>query len=84
MENRKDIDVNNTLVGDPNEENLKTKVIPQAELGGGSGISSGTLNNDTVSRKAFALQDKVMLVLSPIFTHIINEPYFLCYKLLYE
>ncbi|KAG2706930.1 hypothetical protein I3760_05G125400 [Carya illinoinensis] len=59
MENRKDIDVNNTLVGDPNEENLKTKVIPQAELGGGSGISSGTLNNDTVSRKAFALQDKL-------------------------
>lgn len=41
------------------EQNLKAKVISQAEVGGGSGISSSTLKNDTVSRKAFALQDKL-------------------------
>jgi hypothetical protein len=43
------------------EQNLKTKGISQAELEGGSGISRSTLKNDTVSQKAFALQDKVIV-----------------------
>lgn len=48
-------------VSSSTEQNLKTKGISQAELGGGSGISRSTLKNDTVSRKAFALQDKVIV-----------------------
>jgi hypothetical protein len=48
-------------VSSSTEQNLKTKGISQAELGGGSGISHSTLKNDTVSRKTFALQDKVIV-----------------------
>lgn len=54
------------------EQNLKAKVISQAEVGGGSGISSSTLKNDTVSRKAFALQDKVIFILNATLTHMMN------------
>lgn len=48
-------------VSSSTEQNLKTKGISQAELGGGSGISRSTLKSDTVSQKAFALQDKVIV-----------------------
>lgn len=39
------------------EQNLKTK-------GQVEGQSSGTLKNETVNRKAFAMQDKVIFVLN--------------------
>ena len=47
-------------VSSSTEQNLKTTGITHVEVGGGSGINSSTLKNDTVSRKAFALQDKVI------------------------
>ncbi|KAF3972963.1 hypothetical protein CMV_003577 [Castanea mollissima] len=46
-------------VSSSTEQNLKTTGITHVEVGGGSGINSSTLKNDTVSRKAFALQDKL-------------------------
>ncbi|KAJ7953929.1 Serine/Threonine kinase family protein [Quillaja saponaria] len=39
--------------------NLKTKSIARPRVGVGGAISNSTLNNETVSRKAFALQDKL-------------------------
>ncbi|KAM1326941.1 serine/threonine-protein kinase 1 [Malus sylvestris] len=41
------------------EPSLKTKGISQVQVGGPSSISSGTVKNETVSRKAFAMQDKL-------------------------
>ncbi|XP_030956875.1 serine/threonine-protein kinase dst1-like [Quercus lobata] len=46
-------------VSSSTEQNLKTTGVTHVEVGGGSGINSSTLKNDTVSRKAFALQDKL-------------------------
>lgn len=43
------------------EQNLKTKGSHRAQAGIGSDIRNGTLKNETVSRKSFALQDKVFL-----------------------
>ncbi|XP_068327175.1 serine/threonine-protein kinase 1-like [Pyrus communis] len=41
------------------EQSIKTKGISQVQVGDPSGISSGTVKNETVSRKAFAMQDKL-------------------------
>ena len=46
------------------EQNLKKNTLPKAQVGGGGGLGSSTLKNETVSRKAFALQDKVILILN--------------------
>ncbi|XP_009356427.2 serine/threonine-protein kinase dst1 [Pyrus x bretschneideri] len=51
------IPVVNTLRA--SEQSLKTKGISQVQVGGPSSISSGTVKNETVSRKAFAMQDKL-------------------------
>ncbi|XP_057448094.1 serine/threonine-protein kinase 1 isoform X2 [Lotus japonicus] len=45
--------------GNSTEENFKTKGSLRAQTGIGSGMSTSTLKNETVSRKAFALQDKL-------------------------
>nr|XP_023894961.1 serine/threonine-protein kinase 24-like [Quercus suber] len=47
------------FVSSSTEQILKTKGISHEKLGGGSSIRSSTLKNDTVRRKAFALQDKL-------------------------
>ncbi|XP_030956874.1 serine/threonine-protein kinase dst1-like [Quercus lobata] len=47
------------FVSSSTEQILKTKGISHEKLGGGSSIRSSTLKNDTVHRKAFALQDKL-------------------------
>jgi hypothetical protein len=62
------IQASSDSISSSTEQNLKTKGISHVEVGVGSGISSSTLKNDTVSRKAFALQDKVIFVLNSIFT----------------
>ncbi|KAB5538442.1 hypothetical protein DKX38_015975 [Salix brachista] len=41
------------------EQNLKKNTLSKAQVGGGGGLGSSTLKNETVSRKAFALQDKL-------------------------
>jgi len=56
------------FVSSSTEQILKTKGISHEKLGGGSSIRSSTLKNDTVHRKAFALQDKVIFELNSIFT----------------
>lgn len=59
--------LNNKLVGESHHlthtiqtsaENLKTK-ISQGQIGSGRDTGSGTLKSETVSKKAFALQDKL-------------------------
>ncbi|KAM3707003.1 hypothetical protein ACB098_03G192300 [Castanea mollissima] len=47
------------FVSSSTEQILKTQGIIHEKLGGGSSIRSSTLKNDTVRRKAFALQDKL-------------------------
>lgn len=69
--------LNNKLVGESHHlthtiqpssaENLKTK-ISQGQIGSGRDTGSGTLKSETVSKKAFALQDKVIFVLNSLFT----------------
>ncbi|RVX02764.1 hypothetical protein CK203_016522 [Vitis vinifera] len=46
-----------SVFGSP-EQNLRTSSISQVQAGGG-GVSSSQLKNETVSRTAFASQDKV-------------------------
>ncbi|CAK7326221.1 unnamed protein product [Dovyalis caffra] len=41
------------------EQNLKKNITSQAQVGGGGGLGTSPLKNETVSRKAFALQDKL-------------------------
>lgn len=46
------------------EQNLKKNTISKAHVGGGGSLGCSTLKNETVSRKAFALQDKVIFILN--------------------
>jgi hypothetical protein len=46
------------------EQNLKKNTISKAHVEGGGGLGSSTLKNETVSGKAFALQDKVIFILN--------------------
>lgn len=64
------------------KQNLKTKGLCQTELEVGSGTIRRTLNNDTVSQKAFALQDRVVFILIFISAQLINDLYFFILKLL--
>lgn len=41
------------------EQNLKKNTVSKVHVEGGGGLGSSTLKNETVSRKAFALQDKL-------------------------
>ncbi|XP_011011770.1 PREDICTED: serine/threonine-protein kinase pakH [Populus euphratica] len=41
------------------EQNLKKNTVSKAHVGGGGSMGCSTLKNETVSRKAFALQDKL-------------------------
>ncbi|KAM1082197.1 hypothetical protein ACFX13_021230 [Malus domestica] len=41
------------------EQSIKTKSTSQVQVGGPSSISSGKVKNEAVSRKAFAMQDKL-------------------------
>lgn len=69
--------LNNKLVGESHHlthtiqpssaENLKT-TISQGQIGSGRDTGSGALKSETVSKKAFALQDKVIFVLNSLFT----------------
>lgn len=69
MDDARGVMSNNKLVGELHpvgrmiqasspDENLKLN-ISQGQIGGGRDTTSGTLKSETVSKKSFALQDKV-------------------------
>lgn len=66
MDNRRGGSANNTTMASisvPPEQKLRSDSVLQAQAEGGSEISGSTLKNETVSKKAFALQDKVIFIL---------------------
>ncbi|OMO72027.1 hypothetical protein COLO4_27862 [Corchorus olitorius] len=46
----------------PPEQKLRSDRVPEAKAKGGGEISSSTLKNETVSKKGFALQDKLFSI----------------------
>ncbi|TXG56644.1 hypothetical protein EZV62_017957 [Acer yangbiense] len=57
------IQASSPLTSVSSEENPKINNISQGKLGIGGDVSSSTLKSETISKKAFALQDKIDLVL---------------------
>ncbi|KAK6251949.1 hypothetical protein QUC31_013669 [Theobroma cacao] len=65
VDNRRGGSANNTTMASisvPPEQKLRSDSVLQAQAEGGSEISGSTLKNETVSKKAFALQDKLFSI----------------------